>query len=343
MKKSFYIKLLLLFLLPFTLIAQNKEEKNNGSAIAMTFVNSLNQDQRTKAVFPFEEMNRYEWHYLPATDVPRNGIAIKDLDNTQKKLFYALLQVHLSHEGYARTKNIMDFEYLLKEMQPDNIKRIPENYYVTIYGTPAKNNTWGWKFSGHHVALNFTVVNDALAFAPFFFGVYPAEVKEGTKKGTRIIKEEEDLGFELINSFAPKQKQKAIFSLTTFTDVVTTNAPKVVPLEPVGIIASEMTLKQKKILNKLLAAYLLSMPSKIAKTRMKRIIKEDRNAIRFGWAGDTNYGKPHYYRVQGKTFLIEFDNTQSNSNHIHTVWRDFNGDFGKDLLQEHYHDSKHHH
>jgi hypothetical protein len=189
--------------------------------------------------------------------------------------------------------------------------------------------------------LNFTIVEDKLAFAPFFFGAQPAEVKEGQKKGMRIIKDEEDLGFELMNSLTQEQRQKAIFRVKAFSDIVTGNTVNVSPLEPAGIPARELTYNQKTILNKLIMAYLLSMPPAIAETRMKKITKEDMNEIFFGWAGEIEYGKPHYFRVQGKSFLIEFDNTQNNANHIHTVWRDFNGDYGKDLLREH-HLSSHH-
>ena len=336
------MKLLLLLLLPFSLAAQNIDDSNSGSDKAIVLINSLSNIQKQKATFPFDEMNRYEWSYLPATMVPRTGISVKDLDSTQKQHLYTLLKVYLSNEGYARTLNIMSFEYLLKELEPNNPNRIPENYFVAIYGNPGKDSVWGWKLSGHHVALNFTLVNDQLAFAPFFFGVYPAEVKDGPKKGMRIIKDEEDLGFELVNSLNEEQKAKAVFQLKAYSDIVTTNSQQVAPFKPVGILASEMTPDQKTVLNKLIVAYLSSMPAEIAKTRMKKITTEDMNAIRFGWAGGTVTGKPHYYRVQGKTFLIEFDNTQSNANHIHAVWRDFNGDFGADLLREHYHNSKHH-
>ena len=337
------MKLLLLLLFPFSLVAQAMGENNSGSVKAMDFVNALNDIQKKKTVFPFEELSRYEWHYLPAVSASRNGIAIKDLDSNQKLKFYTLLKAYLSNDGYSRTKTIMSFEYLLKELEPNNSSRIPENYFVAVYGDPGKDSTWGWKFSGHHLALNFTIVNNHLAFAPFFFGANPAEVKGGPQKGLRIIKAEEDLGFELVNSFTTEQKKTAIFQEDAFAEIVTTNAAKVDPLTPVGLTAKDMTPSQVIVLNKLIIAYLSSMPGEIANNRMKRIASEDMEAVRFGWAGDLAPGKPHYYRVQGNTFLIEFDNTQNNANHIHAVWRDFNGDFGRDLLREHYHTTKHHH
>jgi hypothetical protein len=333
---------LLLLLAPIALFAQ-KEITSSGSAQGAAFVNSLTDAQKSKAVFRFGEMNRYEWHYVPPTMLGRTGLAIKDMENSQKEKVYSLLQAFLSKEGYDRTKNIMDFEYLLKELQPDNPNRIPENYFISIYGTPAIESVWGFKFTGHHITLNFTIVKDKLSFAPVLFGVYPANVQDGPKKGTRLLKEEEDLGFELVNSLDQSQKEKALIQLEAFSDILTTNAMQVGPLKPDGILARDMTTAQKVLLNKLIVTYLLPMPPLIAQNRMKKITAEDIDAIRFAWAGGTQPGKAHYYRVQGKSFLIEFDNTQNNANHIHEVWRDFNGDFGEDLLREHYHNSPHHH
>ncbi|HAQ18521.1 MAG TPA: hypothetical protein DCR40_04705 [Prolixibacteraceae bacterium] len=337
------MKLLLILLLPFSLFAKTTNNHNFGSAKAMAFVNSLNEVQKQKAVFPFNEINRYDWHYLPATMFARSGIAVKDLNITQKFFLDSLMQAYLSEEGYQRTKDIMGLEFFLNETEPTNLSRIPENYFVSVYGIPGKDRTWAWKFSGHHISLNYTVVDNQLAFAPFFFGAFPAVANVGSKKGKHIIKDEEYLGFLLVNSLSKEQKQSAIFQVKAFSDIVTTNAVQVSPLKHVGIFARDMTHAQKTVLNKLIVAYLLSMPKPIAKTRMEKIIKEDLNSMSFGWAGGTGPRDPHYYRVQGKTFLIEFDNTQNSANHIHSVWRDFNGDFGEDLLKQHYQSSNHHH
>lgn len=323
-------------------LAQRSTKINSGSEKASAFIKALTELQFKKCVFPFDEMSRYEWHYVPPPMIFRTGIAVKELEERQETLFYEMLKIYLSAEGYKRTQDIMSFEYLLKEMEPTNENRIPENYFISIYGTPNKDSTWAWKFTGHHLTLNFTIVKDELEFAPFFFGVYPSEVKSGEKKGLRLIKDEEDLGFELILSLTTEQKQKAIFQHNAFLDIVTKNSAQVAPLLPVGVLASDLKMEQKAILNKILVAYLLSMPTANRIARMKNVLTEDMNFIRFGWAGETEPGKPHYYRIQGKTFLIEFDNTQNNANHIHTVWRDFNDDYGRDLLKEHYQNSPHH-
>lgn len=334
--KIFYF----LLFIPFALTAQNN---SIDFSPALVCINSFDSLQKAKSVFPFDEMSRYDWNYLPPSLIPRQGVCLKDLNSTQKNNIYALLKSFLSYKGYSRTQDIMNNEYYLKELEPNNIHRIPENHFVAFYGNPGKDSVWGWKFSGHHIALNFTIVNGKLAFTPIFFGIYPAEIKSGQNKGTRIIKDEEDTGFELINMLTTEQKLKAIFQLKAFNDIVTTNSSQVGPLPLVGILAKDLTFQQKNILNKLIACYLSPMPTEIAEMRMKRIVSEDFNQIRFGWAGGLITGEPHYYRIQGKTFLMEFDNTSHKANHIHIVWRDFNGDFGVDLLKAHYKNSKHHH
>jgi hypothetical protein len=306
----------ILLLLPFYALSQNN---STGASLANTFINSLDSLQKSKTVFPFDTMSRYDWHYVPPYSVPRQGIAIRELDSIQKQIIYNLLKTNLSSNGYTRTQDIMNTEYLLKELEPNNTGRIPENYFVAFYGNPGKDKTWGWKFSGHHLALNYTIVDNQLAFAPFFFGVYPAVRTNGKAKDKNIFKVEEELGFKLVNSLTQEQKIKAIFKLVPFPDIVTQNSHKVVPFDTVGIIAKDLTLAQKHILNQLIVTYLSNMPIKIAKLRMKRIISEDFNKISFGWAGSTKSGEPHYYRIQGKTFLIELDNTQHNANHVHTV------------------------
>ena len=328
---------LLLLLLPLSIFAQDKKIDKAATAKTLAFVNALNEQQKATAVFPFEEMNRFSWHFVPPPTAPRTGIAIKDMDNNQKKLFYSMLQSFLSPAGYQRTQNIMSFEYVLKEMEPNNATRIPENYFVSIYGHPGKDTVWAWKFTGHHLALNFTMVDGQLAFTPFFFGSNPGEIKEGAKKGMRIIIDEEDLAFQLVNSLDDAQKKTALFRPEAFADIVSSNSPHVTtPLEPAGILLRDLNNDQKNLVNKIMVAYLSSMSSRLANARMNMVATEDKNEIRFGWAGGLVKGQGHYYRIQGKTFLIEFDNTQNNANHIHTVVRDLKNDFGGDQLLQHY-------
>lgn len=330
------IRVFFLVLLPFTLSAQS----NSPVTTTVAFLASLHTGQKSIATFPFSDTTRYEWHYLPASQIKRYGLCLKELDTVQHISFYTMLKQFLSDRGYERSRQIMDYENLLKELEPRNPGRIPENYFVAFYGNPT-DRIWGWRLTGHHLTLNFTFVNGELAFAPFFFGVYPASLKEGPNAGQRLIKEEEDLGFELVNSMTPAQRSKAVFQSVTFNDIQTTNAKIAARLDDSGIYAKELSRQQKMILEKLIVTYLSSMPEAIAGDRMKRVRAEAIEEILFAWAGGTEPGVPHYYRIQGKSFLIEFDNSQHNANHIHTVWRDFNGDFGEDLLKAHYQEHKH--
>ena len=209
-------------------------------------------------------------------------------------------------------------------------------YYIAIYGKPVENGVWGWSFEGHHISLNFTITDGHISTTPRFLGTNPAEYSERPHPGVRILGQEEDLAFELLNSLDSDQKEEAIFQELPFADIVTSTSVEVQPLTPVGIGHNQLNKEQQKMLFNLIKEYLSTIPTELAISRMGVIREENPKHIYFGWAGATERGKGHYYRVQGKSFLIEFDNTQNNANHVHTVWRDFDGDFGRDLLREHY-------
>lgn len=337
-------QILFCLLCPVFLFAQKNKTTTPATKPAVAFVASLTEGERKITVFPFTEMNRYSWGFVPTSMLERTGISMNDLTATQRKHLENLLQAYLSKDGYKRVNDIMSFEYILKELEPTNTHRIPGNYKVAVYGDPARDSIWGWKFSGHHIALNFTIVEGQLAFAPFFFGANPGIVQAGPKKDLQLLKLEEQLGFQLINSMTAEQQQKTMLQEKALDEIVTGNSKKVSPLDPAGIPVSDLNEAQRATLHQLILGYLIAMPPHISKARMDRLATEEQGAIRFAWAGGKEQGKPHYYRIQGKTFLIELDNTQNNANHVHTVWRDFDGDFGEDLLREHYqHDHASHH
>ena len=196
---------------------------------------------------------------------------------------------------------------------------------------------WGWRVEGHHLSLNITIVNGHLfATAPRFLGANPAVITEGDLKGMRALAVEEDLAREIMTSMNQKQLRKTVFRGRAYSDIVTGSDAEVSPLESVGISARELSGPQKDLLVELINEYLSVMPSEIAQQRMVNIRKNGMDRVHFGWAGSLEPSQPHYYRIQGATFLVEYDNVQNGANHIHTVWRDFDGDFGRDLLREHY-------
>ena len=327
-----------------TVISAQRSSTTMASA-ANAFVNSLSADQKSKAMFPFRSDERFHWNFIPSEMFPRNGLLLKDMNENQRKLVHDLLKSALSQRGYMTASSIMELESTLGDLErraresglsAESMVRDPLKYYVSIFGTPSTKETWGWRVEGHHVSLHFTVINGNLvASSPTFFGSNPAEVREGPKKGLRILGDQEDAARDLVMSFNDAQKTKAIIQRVALDEIVTTNKLDINPLSPVGITANEMTPQQREMLMKVVNIYISKMADDIAADRSAKVQKAGIDKIAFAWAGEAQRGKKHYYRIQGPTFLIEHDNTQNDGNHVHSVWRDFNGDFGRDLLREH--------
>jgi hypothetical protein len=233
----------------------------------------------------------------------------------------------------------MQLELILKELENDTPagRRDPTLYFVTIFGEPSADKSWGWRFEGHHLSFNFTVVDGKhVFFAPSFIGTNPAEVRAGPRKGERVLSQEEDLGIALINSLDDAQRKTAIFADKALTEIVTKNDKRVKPLTPEGISAGKLTAAQREKLVALVKVYLARYRADLADEAFAKISAAGLDKVTFAWAGALDRTKQTYYRIQGPTFLIEFDNSQGNGNHIHSVVRDFKGDFGHDLLAEHY-------
>lgn len=305
---------------------------------ATAFLGGLDAEQKSKASFTFEDDSRFEFRYTPRA---RTGLPLKAMNEAQRSKAHALLKTGLSMRGYTTATTIIDLENVLKAIEPPRtgpnpIVRDPELYFVSIYGTPGKS-PWGWKFEGHHISVNFTVIDDKpVVFAPSFFGSNPAVVREGPKQGTRALRDEEEAGRTLLMAFDQAQRGTVIFNVTAPSEMITAESRDAKMLEPAGVAYRAMTPEQRRLLEKLIDVYLGRVAPELAKARLDALQKAGMDQITFGWAGVIDAGGPHYYRVQGPTFLIEYDNTQNNANHIHSVWRDFNGDFGRDLLREHY-------
>ena len=321
------------------------------TSAATAFLASLTPEQKGKAVFAFAADERLRWHFIPTGPppmFPRNGLTIKEMTEPQRKAAHALLKASLSQRGYMTASSIMDLETVLGVLEAAQraaateppraapIVRDPERYFFSVFGTPSTKETWGWRVEGHHVSLHFTVVNGGvLTASPSFFGSNPAEVREGPKKGLRILGIEEDAARALLESLDASQKTTAIINATAPGDMLTMNNLKIDPLSPTGISFGSLNEKQRDLLMKLIDVYTGFMAPEVAADRLAKLKKAGVDKIGFAWAGETERGKKHYYRVQGPTFLVEYDNTQNDGNHVHSVWRDFDGDFGRDLLREH--------
>ena len=305
---------------------------------ARAFLDALTPDQKKVAQYPFTAEERYVWFYTP---VPRKGLTLKAMTEPQRQLAMNLLRAGLSEKGYAKAETIRSLEDVLVELGGNPVQRDRELYYFTIFGDPGPKATWGWRYEGHHLSQHWTVVNgNAMTTTPQFFGANPAEVRQGSKTGVRALAAEEDLGFELLRSLDATQRQTAIIGATAPNDILTTNSKEAAIQQDRGLAVSQMTAAQRTVLLKLIEEHAGAQTDPVARERMARA-RETLNAAKFAWMGGTEKGQGHYYRVQGPSFLIEFDNTQNNANHIHQVWRDFKGDWGRDLLAEHYKSAPH--
>lgn len=326
---------LLAFLLSLPLAAEDLPSIALMKSAADSFLGSLDDSKREKAVFPFDGDQRENFKFTPQQRV---GLPLKEMDEKQKDAAMKLLEAALSDKGKLKATQIMTLEGVLREMEKNPEYRDPGKYYVSIFGKPGDEKGWGWKFEGHHLALNYTVVGGKeISVTPSFFAANPAEVREGEHKGLRVLKAEEDLAMALVNVLLEGGKKEVIFSEKAPGEILTAENRKATALEAVGVPASGMTETQKKALLELIAEYTGRHRKDLADADMAKIEKAGIDKIRFGWAGGTKRGEAWYYRVQGPTFLMEAANTQNNANHIHATWRDFEGDFGRDMLSEHYH------
>ena len=306
---------------------------------ANAFVASLEPEQRSKALFDFDAAERVDWHFVPR---PRRGLPLGEMSAQQQELARGILQAGLSRRGYTAAGAIIELELVLREMGENPRVRDPGLYYFSIFGTPSRSAPWGLRVEGHHLSLNFTLVRDSLfATAPAFFGANPAEVRRGSRQGLRPLADEEDIGRELVRSLDQRQLDVALIAARTPGDIVTGNAARVEALSSVGIRVAELRPEQAAILRRLIDVYLGRMAEPLVARRRAALERTDFGEVTFAWAGSTRPGEAHYYRIQGPSFLVEYDNTQNRANHIHTVWRDFDGDFGRDLLREHYRDAPH--
>lgn len=329
-------------LAPRTAVAHEPGEAGaQMSAIAKVFLSALTPEQKAKACFDFAGEERENWHFIPRE---RKGLPLKEMTPQQRLLAHALLNTGLSFRGSAKAVTIMSLEEVLYQMEGEGKdeakraatreKRDPEKYFVSIFGEPTDKGAWGWRVEGHHLSLNFTIKDGRMLRAtPSFMGTNPGEIRQGPLTGLRVLGVEEELGRELVKSLTPEQLKTAFVATEAPKEMITAAEHKVNPLTPVGLADSELNEKQKALLSRIIAEYIDRLRPEIAEAARAEF--KESGPIHFAWAGGKERGEPHYYRVQGKTFLLEYDNTQNDANHVHSVWRSFDGDFGRDVLGEH--------
>ena len=306
---------------------------------ATTWANTLTEEQHAKSHFKFNDEERENWHFVPRI---RAGLPLGEMTAGQRALAFKMLKTTLSEEGLKQSKEVMMLESVLAETDKRPGFRDPKKYYVAIFGDPASGDPWGWRFEGHHLSLNFCSIDNAIvSLTPAFVGTNPATVQTGPHKGLRPLGKEEDLGRQLVKSLNDEQRKKAIFNTTAPQEIITAEESQARLDSKEGLAVNELSAEQKKMFDELVNLYFERFDEEKATILREQLATEKDNLL-FAWAGGTELGEPHYYRVIGKELLIEYDNTQNEANHAHSVLRYFNGDFARDVLKEHYeHGHKH--
>jgi hypothetical protein len=336
--KPTWMMLLLAFVAPLHAADESMKKVSAEMAVAArAFLDSLDETQSAKARIAFDDAERENWHYIPRE---RRGLPLKDLNERQLALQRRLLESAMSRKGLLKLDTIILLESYLAELENNPQRRDAKKYYTSVFGEPKADGTWGWRFEGHHLSLNFTLKGgDHIAVTPSFFAANRAHVKEGRLAGTRPLGAEEDLARALARSLQASGKP-VVYTDRAPNDILTAADREIRQLDPVGVPANEFSEAQREGLMKLITEYADRHRPELEKEQLARITRDFDN-LRFGWAGSIEPGQAYYYRIQGVDFLVEVSNIQNDANHIHTVWRDRAGDFGRDVLGEHHREHKH--
>ncbi len=300
---------------------------------ARALLSSSEGERRHWALTGFEDQERFNWAYTP---VPRNGFPLREMTETEREITWKLVTSGLGELGVQKARDIIRLEEVLYERSEQSDFRDPGMYLLTVFGAPGSLGRWGWRFEGHHLSVNFTLLDGrVVGTTPAFFGGNPAYVGEGLHSGLRPFAQEEDRARLFLQHLDPAARRTAVFSPTAPDDILTSNTKVALRPAALGIRYQQLTESQQQALWALLELYAARLEPSLAASELAEIRAEGLDELRFGWAGGIEAGEPHYYRIHGPSFVVEYDNTQNDANHVHTVWRNFARDFGRDPLREH--------
>ncbi|MFG1884746.1 DUF3500 domain-containing protein [Micromonospora sp. NPDC049102] len=301
-------------------------------AAATALLTALDPTTRVAAAYPFDDEPSRRWlEYRPR---PRPGACLADLDIAGRKAAHRLLATALSPSAYAQAMAIVALEEVLDRAEGWRRGRHSGDYWIAVFGDPARDDRWAWRLEGHHLSVTMTIVDDQVSPAPVFFGANPAAVRYAGRAVSRPLGVEEDLGRALLDALGPGGRTAAIVADEAPTDIISATRARVDgPLEPLGVPADRLGPTGRALLDQVVALYLDRLPPELAVREATRLAG---GQLHFAWAGPTRPGQRHYYRVQGDDLLIEYDNTSDDGNHAHTVLRRPASDFGADILATHH-------
>jgi hypothetical protein len=299
---------------------------------ATTLLRQLDDDQRAAAHLPFADDAARRWlEYRPE---PRPGACLALLTVDGRKAAHRLLATALSDRAFAQVMAIVALEEVLDRREAGALQRHIGDYWVAVFGDPGGDEPWSWRFEGHHVSVSMTIARGAVSPAPVFFGANPARVSYAGRTVSRPLAPEEDLGRALLDALGPAARAVAIVADEAPADIRTATRPRAQPeLQPLGVGAASLGPTSRALLDGVVALYLDRLLPELASREADRIAAGE---LYFAWEGPSSPGTRHYYRVQGDDLLIEYDNTQPDGNHAHTVLRRPRSDFGDDILAAHY-------
>ena len=332
----------ILLVLVLSLAASHGDTSGGATAAATALVAALPESGRRVILYPFADRERFDLHLYPFF---LDGLALEEMEPPARDHAHTMVGSVLSPEGRTSIDLVRSLEEDVAVIEQgkrgiwpavSNYRR-PDRYFTTLFGEPGAEHPWGFRFDGHHVSINATFVPGTTAsVTPFFLGSQPRIVEGGARAGLQVLEAEERLARELLASLDPEQKGKALLAFSPGRELFHGTGPRLDPLEPVGLARGEMNEAQQALLDGLIGVYLDRAASAIAAAARAEYAAAGLDTIRFAWAGSEVEGAPHYYRVHGPGFMLEFDNSLPDADHIHTIWREFAGDFGRDLLAEHY-------
>jgi hypothetical protein len=308
-----------------------------GDAV-VAWLDALDEDQRARASFPFEDGERFTWAYTPG---PREGLAIRDMRPQQRQAASAIVASAMSQRTTAEVAAIIALESVLGRIEQAAgrggwLRRDPELYWFAVFGTPGSAAPWSWRVGGHHVAVHVTVADgEVVGSTPSFLGANPAVIPDGAGAGTRTLPGEELLGRALLAGLTAEERRRAVVADRAPADIMTgTGRGADVRDVPVGVRHADLGRARQVALESLIRHYIERMRRDVAGPTWDRLVS-DIGDVTFAWAGAEAPGGGHYYAIRGPSFVIEYDNTQNGANHIHAVWRDLERDWGGDLLAAH--------